>query len=222
MKIFKEPIFETNFQFCIAGQESLLVIDPGHMPTIQKISEDLQNPITTICITHEHHDHIAALSELVQYSPKAQVFGLNLKSLSVFENLAQKKEIHWEDQTIQILKTPGHTQNQVAYYFPKLAALFSGDLIFQMGCGRIFDGTFEEQFSSLQSLRSLPETTQIFCSHDYSETNYRFTQKYCQPSFEPDLHQIPLLLKTELEQNPFLTTDFAEFSRLRQLRNHFS
>lgn len=221
MKIFKEPIFETNFQFVLEGPQSLLVVDPGHLPTIQMIGQKAHKPVTVICVTHEHHDHIAALNELVHDSPAAQVFGLKLKSLSHFTNLSEVQEILWEDQTIQILKTPGHTKNQVAYHFPQLSSLFSGDLIFQMGCGRIFDGTFEEQFESLQSLRKLPLGTQIFCSHDYSETNYRFTQQYCQPSFTPVLNQIPLSLQTEIQQNSFLTEDFTEFKRLRELRNHF-
>lgn len=221
MKIHFIPIFETNFQFFVEGSKSLIVIDPGNINPILQHVKATKKPVSHILVTHGHWDHVAALEPLLLAFPKAIVYGLDLQCTTQFMNLQDLDSIRWEGEKISFILTPGHVQNHVIYNFESLKSLFTGDLIFQMGCGRIMDGTFEEQFASLQTLRSLDHENKIYCSHDYSETNWRFVQKNCSPKWTPKLHQMPLSLKTEIIENPFLTPDFLEFQKMRELRNHF-
>jgi len=118
----------------------------------------------------------------------------------------------------------------LAYYEPEQGWLFSGDVIFGLGCGRVFEGTYEQQFESLQKIKSLPDRTLIFCAHEYTEANLRFLRSLGPLSPEQEKYaaalqapSVPLSLSTEKKCNPFLLAENLEqFTVLRNLRNRFS
>ena len=142
-----------------------------------------------------------------------------------------------------MLELPGHTLGHIGYYHEQQNLLFSGDVLFGLGCGRLFEGTPQVKYQTLQILKQLPPQTQIFCAHEYTETNANFVeelvrQKKIPQSFDAGLFAgykeelllkrkkrlptVPLNLNHELNFNPFLLSRTVdEFTELRALRNNF-
>jgi len=137
------------------------------------------------------------------------------------------------------LDLSGHTEGHIGYWERSQGWLFSGDVLFSLGCGRVFDGTIEEHYQSLQKIKQLPPETWIYCTHEYTELNLRFCQQKLSLNAEEvsalenfakkvaELRQdlrptVPFQLKQELELNPFLrVSSFEEFRDLREQRNQF-
>ncbi|MCX7978558.1 MAG: hydroxyacylglutathione hydrolase, partial [Bdellovibrionaceae bacterium] len=132
-----------------------------------------------------------------------------------------------------VLHLPGHTLDHIAWYEPHHGWLFSGDVLFGLGCGRIFEGTLEQAHSSLHRIKQLPPQTKVFCTHEYTEKNLGFCKTFglkVQKEYEQkilrlrqnSLPTVPLLLSEELASNPFLlTSELRAFGQLRQSRNIF-
>ncbi len=135
----------------------------------------------------------------------------------------------------QVIATPGHTAGEVSYYFPDGPALFCGDTLFSMGCGRLFEGTPADMFASLQRIKALPDDTLICCGHEYTQSNARFALHV-----DPDnaalkeragqvadlrrrgLPTLPVPLSVERLTNPFLRAgDVATLARLRSEKDSF-
>lgn len=113
--------------------------------------------------------------------------------------------------------TPGHTRGHITVYFPEAAAVFTGDTMFAMGCGRLFEGTAQQMWASLSKISSFPPETRVYCGHEYTQANARFAM-----SVDPDnpklaerkqtvdemrskgLSTIPCTIRDELDTNPFL------------------
>jgi hydroxyacylglutathione hydrolase len=129
---------------------------------------------------------------------------------------------------------PGHTLGQVAFYLPKLEAVFTGDTLFSAGCGRLFEGTPEDMFESLSRLKKLPSETKVYFGHEYTLRNLDFVEKYngadameieayrqeCVSRLEHGQPTTPSSIGTELKINPFVSAqDIGEFTKWRELRN---
>jgi hydroxyacylglutathione hydrolase len=129
---------------------------------------------------------------------------------------------------------PGHTLGQIAYYFQREEALFTGDTLFSAGCGRLFEGTPEQMFHSLQKIRRLPPATKIYFGHEYTLRNLDFVlSRTPDPVIRSYREQVaariakgedstPSSLETELAINPFLNAStIGEFTEIREARNHW-
>ena len=135
----------------------------------------------------------------------------------------------------RVFDTPGHTRGHIVYWFEEDAALFVGDTLFALGCGRLFEGTAEQMWSSFSKLITLPPATRIYCAHEYTESNLRFAL-----SVTPDdpalkargeqilalrakgLPTVPSFLADELQTNPFLRAGgAARFAELRRAKDNF-
>ena len=135
----------------------------------------------------------------------------------------------------KILHVPGHTSGHIAYHFFNEKKIFTGDTLFSLGCGRIFEGTYKEMFSSLNKIKSLPEDTKIYCGHEYTLQNSKFCIKHepenvnlqnkilkINENLKNNLPTIPSSVKDELECNIFLRAKNVEsFSKLRDLKDNF-
>lgn len=232
------PILDDNYVFVITYLQSkdCVVIDPGvALPVVTFLEKQGLN-LRAILLTHHHGDHIGGALELKQ-----------LFNVPVFAPLKNRDQISFatdylsEGQTVnlledkltfEILELPGHTLGHIAFYEEKQNWLFSGDVLFGLGCGRLFEGTFTQAFESLQRLKALPDETLIFCTHEYTEANLRFCQRLPffadLKNYENDLilkrnaahPSVPLSLGVEKTVNPFLQAkDVARFAELRTLRN---
>lgn len=177
-----------------------------------------------------------------------------LFSAPVYAPLKNKNQIPFADTYLEdgaclsvaglefaVLGLPGHTLGHIAFHQPEKRWLFSGDVLFGLGCGRLFEGTPEQAFASLRRIKALPPQTLIYCAHEYTETNLNFCKMLSlndnSPIFGGDedlelyenelrskrelaLPSVPLKLSIELKVNPFLLAkDVAQFAYLRDLRN---
>lgn len=172
-----------------------------------------------ILTTHHHGDHVEANAALKQRF-NAKITGPAAeagKIPGIDIQVADGDTITFGSQTAQIIATPGHTLGEISYFFPESGLLFAGDTLFALGCGRVFEGTPEMMWNSLQKLMKLPPATTIYCGHEYTQANAAFAL-----SVDPDnaalnkrcenitaLRQagkptLPTTLDVELATNPFL------------------
>lgn len=141
--------------------------------------------------------------------------------------------IAFAGNTAQVIATPGHTQDHVLYYFKNNKALFVGDTIFSLGCGRAFEGTTEELYNSIQKIKSSPKDTMLYSAHEYTASNAKFCLavdpenaaltkriedvKKLQANDQPTL---PVSLEMEMATNPFLRApNVKHFTKIRTLRD---
>ncbi len=241
------PIFENNYVFLIVNYRTneAIAIDPGEASKPLGFLKKNKLDLKAILITHHHADHIGGLSVLKT--------GTGAKVYAPLKNKGQIPDVdHFvSEQSListlglefKVLELAGHTLGHVAFWLPQLRWLFSGDVLFGLGCGRLFEGTFPQMFASLQKIKQLPADTLVYCTHEYTEANIRFCQQIYQQENKPvklrptdfisyaenvkqirneQLPSVPLHLKRELTTNPFLLAESVnEFKIIRELRNNF-
>ena len=143
----------------------------------------------------------------------------------------------WKKENFEanIYHIPGHTSGHIAFHFFKEKKIFTGDTLFSLGCGRIFEGTYEQMFESLNKIKKLPKNTEIFCGHEYTLQNSNFcitndpnNSKLknriveIKQKIKNNLPTIPTTLENEIECNIFLKAENLErFSKLRDLKDNF-
>ena len=132
--------------------------------------------LTDILITHHHGDHVEGNLALQQRygcsitgprTEAAKIPGIN-------KQIAGGDSFSWAGRDISIMECPGHTLGHVAYVMPAENAVFAGDTLFSLGCGRVFEGTLEDMYHSVSQFKALPPTMRVFCGHEYTQSNARF------------------------------------------------
>lgn len=233
------PAFEDNYIFLLQNGSAALVVDPGDAQPVLRTLKDENLSLAGVLITHHHHDHIGGLKELRMQYPQLPVWAPLKNRQQIADAGTYVREgdrVAVAGLTFQVLELPGHTLGHIAYYCEKPGWLFSGDVLFGLGCGRIFEGTFEQHYNSLQTIAALPDETRVYCTHEYTTTNLRFLHslgplsvpqaRYARELAESRARgqpSVPLLLGSERESNPFLLCrNLTEFTQLRQKRNQFS
>jgi hydroxyacylglutathione hydrolase len=197
------------------------IVDPGDArPVLHTLREQNMTP-TAILITHHHGDHVGGVRALLEQYPGLPVFGPAGERIpSITRRLAEGDVITVPglDVELRVLDVPGHTAGHIAYY--GAGALFCGDTVFSVGCGRLFEGSAEQMHASLSKIAALPGDTLIYCAHEYTLDNIAFA-KWVEPD-NPDLLQrerearalraedrptVPSRLEVERRTNPFLRFD---------------
>ncbi len=153
-------------------------IDAPEEPAILAALETTGWTLTDILVTHRHSDHIAAVAAL-----KAR-FGARVVAPAKEASFVPDVDVMVNDGdrvlvgtlSARVIETPGHTAGHVAYWFESARALFAGDTLFALGCGRIFEGTPADMWRSLQKLAALPDDTALYCGHEYTLSNARFAR----------------------------------------------
>ncbi|NQY42492.1 MAG: hydroxyacylglutathione hydrolase, partial [Legionellales bacterium] len=162
-----------NFVWTIKkhNDSSCICIDPGEASPVINFLEENNLNLDSILITHHHFDHTGGIDELYKkYRPKIYV-----PSISIYPKAILVKEedaVIVNDLTFKVLNTPGHTLDHVIYVLDK--NIFTGDTLFSGGCGRIFEGTYEMMYQSLQKICAFPNEYKIFCGHEYTKENLEF------------------------------------------------
>lgn len=232
-------------------QNRVAVIDPSDYEPVKETLEELGWQLTDILNTHHHNDHTGGNIELKQRygctitGPRAdhdRVAGIDV-------DVGDGDKVFLGNTNAEVLDTPGHTRGHIAFWFPDSHALFCGDTLFVLGCGRTFEGTAEQMWASLQKLRNLPDKTRVFCAHEYTQANAKFAV-----TIEPtnvnlvrrveDIDNlraqgqptVPSILEDEKSCNPFLRCDVPEvasavslsadspvsvFAKLRSMKDNF-
>ncbi len=209
------PAFKDNYIWLLRSGQRAVVVDPGDAHPVLARLEAEQLVLDAILITHHHADHQGGVAELVARCAP-QVFAPEIESITGCTHpLRGGERIALLGQAVQVMAVPGHTLGHLAYYFPD--ALFCGDTLFGAGCGRLFEGTPAQMSASLDSIAALPDTTRIYCAHEYTEANLRFAvavepqNKALQQRVaavgalrQEGLSSVPSTLADEKATNPFL------------------
>jgi len=218
-----EPIkaFTDNYIWLVSTNEGSIVIDPGESENIQKLIDNKIIDLKGILITHHHYDHTNGLSDLVKKN-KLGVFGPVNDIDGIDHRLSDKDKISIIGIDFDIISIPGHTLDHIGFYSANAGnpILFCGDTLFAGGCGRIFEGTYEQMFNSLKKITKLPTNTNIYCGHEYTLSNLKFAleaddankeliEEFKQVENKINLNtpSLPTRLDKELEVNPFLRCD---------------
>ena len=184
--------------------------------------------LTDILVTHHHADHTAGIGALKAkhncrvVAPRAEQQPI----AHVDEKVGEGDSVKVGGLSGRVIDTPGHTAGHISFFFPADKLVFVGDTLFSIGCGRVIEGTPEMMWQSLLKLCALPDDTQFFCGHEYTDANIRFAK-----TIEPDnaalaaraqqvkallaagKATIPATIGAEKTENPFLRADLPEVAR---------
>ncbi len=224
LEIHQIPVLSDNYIYLARCTETgdTAVIDPAVAKPVLDEAEKLGWKITHILNTHHHPDHVGGNMEIKQATgctivgPKPdrdRIPGIDIEvdEGDTYTMGACESRVYF---------VPGHTRGHIAFWFPDSDALFIGDTIFMLGCGRLFEGTPAQMWDSIQKMRDLPPETKIYCAHEYTQSNAKFAI-----TVEPDNEAlmaraekidamrargertVPDTLEVELATNPFLRAD---------------
>lgn len=226
------PAFADNYIWFIRrdNKRQVVMVDPGEAePVLAALAREGLEP-AAILITHRHGDHVGGIRGILQEYPALPVYGPANETIPHITSRlvgGDRVEVEALDMEFEVIDVPGHTAGHIAYYGE--GALFCGDTLFTCGCGRVFDGTVEQLYASLQRLRQLPPRTRIYCAHEYTLENIGFA-KWVEPdnaaliqreqdamrTRDADRPTVPSELALELATNPFLRTDDTAVIRMAE------
>lgn len=224
LEIHQIPVLQDNYVYLIHEPvaNATAVVDPAVAPPVVAALAEKGWSLTHVFNTHHHWDHVGGNLELKARTgctvvgfkaDRARIPGLDVA-------VGEGDSVSLGEAVARVIEVPGHTLGHIAYWFFQENALFCGDTLFAMGCGRLFEGSAEQMWRSLAKLRALPPETQIYCAHEYTHSNGRFAL-----SLEPDsptllermqevnrlrrqgMPTVPSTLQEELTTNPFLRAD---------------
>lgn len=223
MEITALPAFSDNYIWALRHRNCVAIVDPGAAAPVLDYLQSTGSTLCAILITHHHADHIGGVNELLRHA-KVPVYGPaaeQAKITMLTHALREGDSISIPELELElcILDVGGHTLGHIAYLgdIDDQPVLFCGDTLFAGGCGRLFEGTPQQMFSSLGKLAILPADTRVYCAHEYTQSNLKFAL-----AVEPGNHAlqqralevsqlrseqrptVPSLLGTELATNPFL------------------
>lgn len=227
---------DDNYGVLIHDPESsdTAAVDAGDSNAYLHAAEAKGWQITQIWITHHHWDHTDGLLAL-KSTTGATVYGPEqnntpIEGLDQF--LAEGDTINFAGRKVKIMQTPGHTLDMINFYLADDGILFSGDTLFALGCGRIFEGTPPMMWNSLKKLSMLPVETIVYCSHEYTAANAKFAlsvdpendalqarAKEIAQLRDKDEPTVPFTLEMELATNPFLRAGDAKIRSLLNMRS---
>ena len=169
------PAFTDNYIWLLRdpARQRCAVVDPGDAgPVLAWLEANPGWQLENILITHHHFDHVGGVEQLKQLTG-ARVMGPATENIPGRDlALGDGDQVQVLGLDFSIIGVPGHTLGHIAYYHGEL--LFCGDTLFAAGCGRLFEGTPQQMYASLSRLASLPASTQVYCTHEYTLSNLRF------------------------------------------------
>ena len=229
--------------------ETAIIDAPEEAPILAAVKRTGWTP-TVILTTHHHGDHVEANLALKErfglkiVGPKAEA----AKIPGIDRTVVDGETFSFSGHTVQVIETPGHTAGHVCYFLPDDELLFSGDTLFSLGCGRLFERGPSDMLASLRKLVQLPLSTQIHCGHEYTLSNARFAlgidptnsalkerAREVESLRAADKPTLPTTLATEMATNPFLrwhdktlrknlgldtATDDAVFAEIRKRKDN--
>lgn len=227
--------FKDNYIWCLRQAELALIVDPGDADVVQRYLAQQQLKLAVILITHHHPDHTGGITELKRLWPEAVVYAPAFEQQKIpyadiwlqDNDLIELTEF---DLSFQVMQLPGHTLGHIAYY--SAPVLFCGDTLFSVGCGRLFEGTAQQMWQSLQRIMALPDQTLIYATHEYTLANIEFAlwadpentelvkyQHWCQHQRNMQRPTLPTSLAVQRQVNPFLRAENVRLQHRWQQHN---
>ena len=243
-----------NFGFLLHDKhtEKTVAIDAGDAACYNEVLDKNGWHLSEIWVTHHHWDHTDGINSLYKRWNCKVIGPANNSTVPIAhlsQGLTEKDSFLFADSPVKILHTPGHTLDMINFYLPSENIFFSGDTLFSLGCGRVFEGNMDMMYRSLNKISVLPSKTRIYCSHEYTKANGKFalsveTQNEALISRINEVDElvaankptIPTNLELEKQTNPFLRTssplirekfnllnssDIEVFSALRKAKDTF-
>ena len=229
------PCLSDNYSYVIYEEETntVSIVDPSEFEACDKIIKKYKK-LDFILNTHHHSDHIGGNLELKRkYNSK--ILGSNsdkdrIPGIDIFLKDSQKQKIG--NLEFEVIFIPGHTKSHIAFFFSKEKIVFTGDTLFSLGCGRIFEGTYEQMLNSLNKIKNLPPETKIYCGHEYTKSNLNFCLVYdtkntflkekeidIQKKINSNQPTIPSTIGQEIKTNIFLRCNDPEIKRALGLKD---
>ena len=247
------PCLNDNYSYLIHEEKTntVAIIDPSEFEPCNEVIENKYKKLDYILNTHHHYDHVGG-NEKLKKKYGSTILGFEgdkdrIPFIDKFLNNNQNFKIG--NLSFLLIFIPGHTSGHVAFYSKNEKVIFTGDTLFSLGCGRVFEGTNEQMFNSLNKFKKLPLDTKIYCGHEYTKKNLEFCIKYepqnkylkkkkdwINAKIKSNLPSIPVSIEEELRTNIFLRCDEQEvkstlnldnsseqeiFAKLRDLKDNF-
>lgn len=224
LDIHQIPVLNDNYVYLVREPESgcVAVVDPAVVGPVLNEAKKLGWSITHILNTHHHGDHTGGNLEIKEKTgctivgpgpDRDRIPGIDIE-------VNDGDTFAFGNASAKVFFVPGHTRGHIAYWFWDSDALFCGDTLFSIGCGRVFEGTMDQMWTSLSRLRALPSETRIYCAHEYTQSNINFAisvdpNNRALRAREKEVRQkrkrgeptVPSRLGEEVAANPFLRAD---------------
>jgi hydroxyacylglutathione hydrolase len=219
------PAFSDNYIWLIGDDSSdqVAIVDPGDASPVLEFLAKHNLGVTAILITHHHGDHTGGIRQITAHYPVPVYGPANETISSVDHPLHEGDVVELPDinTVFSVLDVPGHTRGHIAYVGHGM--LFCGDTLFSVGCGRLFEGTPEQMYQSLEKIRALPDETLVYCAHEYTLANIGFArvvephnpellqrEQECIGLQEQGIPTVPSRLGMEKQVNPFLRSHIPD------------
>ena len=230
------PCLSDNYSYLLHDKKTntVAIVDPSDFSQCNKEIQKKYKKLDYILNTHHHFDHIGGNLELKKnYGAKILGFEKDKARIpGIDRGLIENENFKIGDITFKVIFIPGHTNGHVAFYSKNESIVFTGDTLFSLGCGRVFEGTYEQMFNSLNKFKQLPLETKIYCGHEYTKKNLEFCIEYepnnkylktkkdwVDSKIKSNLPSIPISIKEELETNIFLRCNEQEVKNALNLNN---
>ena len=238
LAIVRVPVLTDNYAWLIhdsVGGETVAV-DPGEAAPVQAAAAARGWTIDQVWTTHWHPDHTGGNAALRAAGARITGPAAEAGKIPTLDATVGEGDMVRIGTTVaEVWHVPGHTAGHIAFHLADAAAIFTGDTLFALGCGRLFEGTAAEMFANMQRYATLPDATQVYCGHEYTQSNGRFAL-----TVEPGNHAlaarmravdaaraageatVPTQIGLERATNPFLRADDADaFAKLRERKDNF-
>ena len=237
MQVTAIPCLTDNYAYVISDNNSKIVgvVDPSEASPVVSFLKKQNLKLNYILNTQHHFDHIGGNLELKKiYNAKVVGFvGDKHRIPEIDITLSNNEKWIFGNETVKILHIPGHTLGHICFFFEKEKIAFTGDTLFSLGCGRIFEGDHNQMLTSLNKIKKLPKDTMIYCGHEYTYKNAKFCIKYDSGNIDlknkfkkikklrsSNLPTIPSKLEDELKTNIFLRCDQKDLKIKLNMKNH--
>lgn len=237
MDVFPIPLLSDNYGYLLVDPEGrrAAIVDCSEAGPVLAEVERRGLRLEAILSTHHHFDHVGGNEEVARAVPGIRVLGSRAdlsRVPALTEPLSDGEEFEIVGVRGRALFIPAHTSGHLAYFFPNDGpSVFSGDTLFAAGCGRLFEGSPAQMMQSLGKLAALPDTTKVWCGHEYTEKNLRFAHDLepanaaiaakltrVEATRQAGKPTVPSTIGEEKETNPFLRSDSPELRRTLQAR----
>jgi len=233
-EIFPLKAFTDNYIWALLRDDELTIVDPGDAEPVISFAQQKGLVVKNILITHHHFDHTGGIEKLVNIF-NSEVYGPAGDHINgVNRNLTEGDNFEISNINFRVFSTPGHTLDHISFYAEsERPLLFCGDTLFLGGCGRLFEGTSQQMFNSLEKFSSLPLNTQVFCAHEYTESNLTFAAEVeplnedlinklseVKSMRQQDKITLPSTIATELNINPFMRCHKEDVIKAAQIYSH--